>query len=181
MKFQVAIVTAALVALGAHVSAFTPTSQQSPKVQTSNAKVEWWAPVAAAAVIGLSTTLGAPSMVEARTIDQIQSQQQQQTVSSLQASSSMYLSDTMSMDFSLPSYDPTSKSSGFQTEADDLNIGVGRREKDLQQEAIKKAEAARKERLAKKNEERKAMEAEMKRRDEEKKAKMGERMATLWN
>ena len=177
MKFQVAIVTA--LAAISNVSAFTPTSHHSQKVQSSSAKTEWWAPVAAAAVIGLST-LAAPSMAEARTIDQIQSQQQQQTVS-FHASSSMYLSDTMSMDFSLPSYDPTSKSSGFQTEADDLNIGVGRREQNLEQEAIRKAEAARKERLAKKNEERKAMEAENKRREEEKKAKMGERMATLWN
>ena len=181
MKFQVAIVTA-LVAVS-NVSAFTTPSPKEPTQKVVEKTTQWWAPISAAAVIGLST-LASPTMVEAQTLDQLQNQQQEQVITAQPFSSSIYLSEgsTMSMDFSLPSYDPTSKSSGFQqSDEEGLNIGVGRREQDLQKEAIAKAEAARKERLAKKNEERKAMEAENKRREEEKKARMGERMATLWN
>ena len=78
-------------------------------------------------------------------------------------SSSILLSET-SLDFSLPSYDSLRSNSGGFGDGVETFSGPdpGRRENTLQQEAIQKAEIARKARVAEKN-------AEIKRRDAERK------------
>lgn len=85
----------------------------------------------------------------------------------------------MTLDFSLPSYNPNSKSSGFgEVEAvlNDRNDS----EKRLEKEALDKAEAARLVRLEAKKAERKALEEEDKRRAALKKQENAARLKNIW-
>lgn len=85
-----------------------------------------------------------------------------------------------SLDFSLPTYDTKMSGFGEGTEARLNNGNTQRSEKDLQMEAMKKAENARLEAKAKKKAEVKAREEEDKRRAQERKARDAERLKNIW-
>jgi hypothetical protein len=200
MKFCYATtVSFLLVACTAPVGsfAFTPGSSQAPKAQSTNERVaagqkqkqqqQWWAPMAAAAV---GWTLAGPMamatpnrLIVSPTVAQWATQPQVLVVSSMSASSSssssLYTADSMTLDFTLPSYNPNSKSSGFgELEAilNDRNDS----EKRLEKEALDKAEAARLVRLEAKKADRKALEEEDKRRAFLKKQENAARLKNIW-
>jgi hypothetical protein len=99
-------------------------------------------------------------------------------------------STTTTLDFSLPSYDPSMKGFGEGSEAyssklDGKEAGKmvdpGSNEKDKQLRSMQLAEEARQQALAKKKAIAKARDEEEKRRAEEKKAKNAERFASIFN
>jgi hypothetical protein len=169
--------------------AFTPGSSYAPKAQPTNEPViagkqqqrqQWWAPMTVAVV---GWTLAGPMAMATPnhlTGSPTTIQPEVSVVSSLSASSSsLYTADSMTLDFSLPSYNPNSKSSGFgEVEAvlNDRNDS----EKRLEKEALDKAEAARLVRLEAKKAERKALEEEDKRRAALKKQENAARLKNIW-
>ena len=169
MKFVSTVATLSIAVSG--VGAFSVPSQQqrgsTVALQAQRESNNWATSNVAAAMIGVVTA----AVVSTSPLAPNQS-----------PSPMVVHAETMSLDFSLPSYDPSSKTTGFISPEDaGLNIGVGGREQELQRQALEKAEAARKERQAAKFAERKAQEQEAQRREAEKKARMGERMQTLFN
>jgi hypothetical protein len=134
----------------------------------------WWVPAATAA-IGWAMA----GQIAVATPDAIilhPSTEQQNT---------LVIADAMSLDFSMPTYDASSKSSqgfGDGTEAI-LNRERGDVlfEKEKQAESMRKAEEARKTRIAAEKAKKKEMEKEAKDREAARKIEKAERLKNIWN
>jgi hypothetical protein len=115
--------------------------------------------------------------------------QQQHTVSSSTSILAAESSSSMSLDFSLPSYNPNTKGGGFGEGSEAIlngrpNAGLtdpGANEKEKQAESMRKAEVARKERVAAEKLKQKEREAEGKIRAKEKKAEADRRMKGIFD
>lgn len=166
--------TAALSLAGFSFSAgFQPlqTVDRATRTSLKAHKKEWLAPAVTAAV---GWTLAAQMAVAGPVFDASQAP--------IQESSSLYLADNMSLDFSMPSYNPGSTASGFGEGVEAyLQEGGGNGEKEKQMEAMRKAEEARKERLAKQKELAKQRAADDKARALAKKAENERRLKNIWD
>mmetsp|Transcript_35175 Transcript_35175/g.40114 ORF Transcript_35175/g.40114 Transcript_35175/m.40114 type:complete len:164 (+) Transcript_35175:137-628(+) len=89
--------------------------------------------------------------------------------------------ENLNLDFSLPSYDSKKVGFGEGARSKSEAVKTGILENDLQAQAVKKAEAARLERVAAKKAEKRAMEEDIKIRAREKKIENDRRMKELFN
>lgn len=113
--------------------------------------------------------------------------------SSTSTSSNMLLSESASLDFSLPTYDTkmggfgegteayTKKGGEMKTSTAEFMADPGADEKEKQLASMRKAEEARKDALAQKKAVQKEREAEDKRRAKEKKERDAERLKNIWS
>eukprot|EP00525_Craspedostauros_australis_P005400 CAMPEP_0198120536 /NCGR_PEP_ID=MMETSP1442-20131203/29356_1 /TAXON_ID= /ORGANISM="Craspedostauros australis, Strain CCMP3328" /LENGTH=175 /DNA_ID=CAMNT_0043779197 /DNA_START=80 /DNA_END=607 /DNA_ORIENTATION=+ len=163
----------AAVMIAQQTTAFAPRQMpSSAATQLQASKQSFWAPVAGALVgLSLASQIAGAEMPPA-------------------PMPSIVVADNLSLDFSMPSYNPTSKSTGFGdgTEAylstktsDGRLTDPGSDERQKQMESMKKAEEARKVRLAAEKEKQKEREAEDKIRAAAKKAERERRLKGIFD
>lgn len=176
MKIQ----TVSVVALFATTaSSFQPHQRATTKNTALRARKEWWGPVGAAAVGWTLASHIAAASAPWTALQPMAASHETQTPSTLLAAKGELSYEKI--DFSMPSYGASSFGFGDGQEAR-LGGGVekGLNEKQLQEEAMRKAEAARQARLKAKNEDVKAREEEARTRAKAKKAEGDARVKELF-
>ena len=177
------------------VGAFSPTPTTGNSA-TTIASVErraknsngWW--TVPLATVALGWTLASPAFAFSVNVEQTTTSPPQQTTTT--TTTTLLVADSMSLDFSMPSYDSKTVGFGEGTEAYLSDTGSKRKagldltdpgsyEREKQAEAMRKAEAARKERVAAEMKARKQRETEQYQREKQRQAEKASRWSSIFD